>query len=77
MIILFINCESSLFKSLKIEKCSESTGINLVLFLINFLLIKFHPHIIASLFAIAIFLVNFIILIVGSKPSIPEIEFSV
>ena len=41
----------------QIEKCSESTGINLVLYLINSFLISFHPQIIDSLFAIKIFFV--------------------
>ena len=58
----------------QIEKCSESTGMIFVLFKIDFFLIKFHPHIIDSLFAIAIFFVNLIILIVGSSPAIPTIE---
>ena len=55
------------------EKCSESTGINWVLFFTNSLFIKFHPHIIDSLFAIAIFLVCLIICKVGLSPSIPVI----
>ena len=57
-IILF---EFKLSKDFQIEKCSESTGIKLVLLCINFFLIIFHPQIIASLLAIAIFLVCFII----------------
>ena len=68
---------SSLFKFFNPyhnEKCSESTGINSVLFLINSFFIKFHPHIIDSLLAIVIFFFYFIILIVGSKPSRPTIE---
>ena len=56
IIILFILSLDSLFINLKIEKCSESTGINLVLFLTNSFLIKFQPHIIDSLLATAIFL---------------------
>ena len=43
-----------------IEKCSESTGINLVLFFFNSLFNKFQAQIIDSLFAIAIFFVNFL-----------------
>ena len=65
------------FKSDQIEKCSESTGIKTVLCLVSFLLIKFQAHMIASLFAIAIFFVNFIMLSVGSNPSSPEIELMV
>ena len=52
----------------QIEKCSESTGIKIVLCFFSFLLIKFQAQIIDSLLAIAIFLVNFIISIVGFKP---------
>ena len=48
-----------------IEKCSESTGMNSVLFLFNSLFKIFHAHIIDSLFAIAIFFVYFIDLNVG------------
>ena len=55
------------------EKCSESTGINFVLFFINSLLIKFQAQIIDSLLAIAIFLVNFIISTVGFNPANPDI----
>ena len=58
----------------QIEKCSESTGINLVLFLINFFSIRFHAQIIDSLFAIAITFVCLIIFNVGSKPLIPTME---
>ena len=56
-----------------IEKCSESNGINFVLFFFNSFLIKFHPHIIDSLFAIPKFFEYLIICNVGSKPSSPEI----
>ena len=59
--------------NLRIEKCSESTGINFVLFIFNWCLIKFHPQIIDYLFAIAILFVNLIIFSVGTKPSIPDI----
>ena len=48
---------------------SESTGKNLVLFF-NSVLIKF-IHKYKPLFTIAIFFVNLIDLIVGTKPSIP------
>ena len=63
-----------LFNPYHNEKCSESTGINFVLFFFNSFLIKFHPHIMDSLFAIAIFFVNLIIFKVGTNPSIPTIE---
>ena len=56
----------------QIEKCSESTGVNFVLCLFNSFSIKSHPHIIASLFAIAIFFVYFIISTVGFRPCIPK-----
>ena len=49
-----------LFKANHNEKCSESTGIKSVLFFFNSFLIKFHPQIIDSLFAIVIILVNLI-----------------
>ena len=65
------------FNSDQIEKCSESIGIKLVLYLIKDLFIKFHPQIIDSLFAIAIFFVCGITSIVGSSPSIPDIPFIV
>ena len=42
----------SFFISDHIEKCSESIGINLVLFLFNSFSIKFHAQIIDSLLAI-------------------------
>ena len=67
----------ALFINDQIEKCSESIGINLVLYLFNFLSIKDHPHMIDSLFAIAISFVNFIIFKVGFKPSKPETAFNV
>ena len=47
-------------RSEKIEKCSESIGIKLVLFFLSSFLISGHPHTIASLFAIAINFVRFI-----------------
>ena len=53
---------------------SSISGINSVLFFLSCIWIRFHPQIIVSLFAIAIFFVNLIILIVGSSPFIPEIE---
>ena len=59
---------------LRIEKCSESTGIKLVWFLFNSFLINDHPQIIDSLLAIAIFLLNLIISNVGNSPSKPVIE---
>ena len=42
----------------------------------NFL-IKFHPHITASLFAINSFLLSLVIIIVGPNPSIPGIAETV
>ena len=77
---LFRSVEILIFNSLsddQIEKCSESMGIIFVLFKIDFFLIKFYPHIIDSLFAIAICFVNFIISNVGFKPANPTIEFIV
>ena len=59
------------------EKCSESIGINSVLYFFNLFLINAQPQIIDSLFAIHILLVNSIISIVGLKPSNPEIAFRV
>ena len=56
-----------------IEKCSESTGMKFVLCFFNFYSIKFHPQIKDSLLAMAIFLVNLIVSIVGNKPCKPEI----
>ena len=61
----------------QIEKCSESIGMNFVLFLFNAILINGQPQIIDSLFAIAMFLVYLIISSVGFKPSIPTNEFIV
>ena len=58
------------------EKCSESTGINSVLFFFNSFFKTFQPHIIASLFAIAITSVYFIHFNVGLRPSIPEMELN-
>ena len=55
-------------KAYQMEKCSESTGINFVLFFFKFLFIKFQPQIIASLLAIAIVLLYLIISIVGLRP---------
>ena len=60
--------------SFQIEKCSESSGINCVLFFFNFFKIISQAHTIVSLLAIKIFFVNGIILRVGSRPLIPEIE---
>ena len=65
------------FKSWKIEKCSESTGTISDLYLSEFFLIKSQPQIIDSLFAINIFLLFFIIEIVGFKPAIPGIAETV
>ena len=62
-----------LFSIDQIEKCSESIGINFVLFLFKDSSIKFHAQIIDSLFAIPIVLLNFIASNVGSKPDKPEI----
>ena len=50
---------------------------NWVLNFFNSLEIKFHAHIIDSLFAIAIIFVFFIILNVGTKPFSPDIAASV
>ena len=61
----------------QIEKCSESTGINLTLNLFNSFFINDHPQIIDSLLAIAIFFVNLIIFKLGLNPSKPEIAFNV
>ena len=61
----------------QIEKCSESTGINLTLNLFNSFFINYHPQIIDSLLAIAIFFVNLIIFKLGLNPSKPEIAFNV
>ena len=58
---------------MRIEKCSESIGIILVLYFLASFFIRFHPQIIDSLFAIKIFFENLMILIVGSKPAIPGI----
>ena len=60
-----------------IEKCSESTGIKVVLFFESSLRIRFQPQIIDSLFAIAILFVNLITLSVGINPSIPDIALIV
>ena len=54
-----------------IEKCSESTGIKVVLFFFNSFLINSQPQIIDSLLAIAIFFLILIILNVGHKPKKP------
>ena len=59
--------------SFKIEKCSESIGINFVLFFFSSFDINFQAQIILSLFAIKIFFENLIILRVGIRPAIPEI----
>ena len=65
------------FNNDHIEKCSESIGIKLVLYLLRFFFINFQPQIIDSLFAIAIFFVCLIILLVGYNPSNPDIAFRV
>ena len=65
---------SFLFRiSLHNEKCSESSGINDVLFLYKDLLIKSQPHIIDSLFATATFLLISIDNNKCSSPAMPEI----
>ena len=58
----------------KIEKCSESIGINLHLFFFNSFINILFPKTIDSLLAINKFLVTFDILIVDMKPSFPAIE---
>ena len=60
-----------------IEKCSESTGMNLTLNLSNSFLINDQPQIMDSLLAIATFFANLIIFKVGLKPSKPEIAFNI
>ena len=72
IIILSILLELLLFNKDQIEKCSESTGTNLVLYLSNFFLIKFHPQII-DLYLLLQFFCILNILSVGFKPSKPEI----
>ena len=76
IIICFTSDNLSSLIKLNIEKCSESIGINLVLFFFNLILIKFHPQIIDSLFAMSIFLVKGITSSVGFKPFITDIEFT-
>ena len=66
--ILSISFLSMPFNAYQTEKCSESTGINSVLYFFKLFLIKSHPHIIDSLLAIAIFFVYFIISSVGLSP---------
>ena len=64
MLLIYIFFNIFFFFFLKhtiIEKCSESTGINCFYFFLILFLIKFHPQIIDSLFAIAIFFVYLII----------------
>ena len=56
------------------EKCSESTGIILVLCDLDKFLIKCQPQIIVSLFANKIFFEYLTNLIVGDKPAIPTID---
>ena len=75
--IFFIKLWFSDFNNVQIEKCSESKGIKFVLFFLHSLSKNFHPQIIDSLFAVAKFLVYFIICNDGSNPSIPEIAFIV
>ena len=65
------------FNKDQIEKCSESIGIKFVLCLSIFFLIKLHPHIKDSLFAIAIVFEEGIIFNVGSRPSKPLIALIV
>ena len=55
-------------ESEKIEKCSESIGIILVLYFLEYLFINFQPQIIASLLAISNFLLDLTIFSVGFKP---------
>ena len=54
VIYIFSILEEVPFNKDQIEKCSESIGIKFVLCLSIFFLIKFHPQIKDSLFAIAI-----------------------
>ena len=56
-----------------IEKCSESTGKILTLYFFTNFLIKSHPQITDSLFAIRIFFTYFNYFKVGSSPAIPGI----
>ena len=56
-----------------IEKCSESNGTILVLFLLAVFFIISQPQIIASLFANKIFLLILVNFIVGSSPIRPGI----
>ena len=72
MISSISSFEYSLVK-FHIEKCSESIGINLVLYFFNFFFIKYQPQIMDSLFALAIVFVNFITSKVGLRPSKPDI----
>ena len=67
---------SDIFNS-KIEKCSESIGINWVLFFNRFFLIKLQPQTIDSLLAKRIFLLNLIKANVGSNPANPGIAETV
>ena len=55
-----------------IEKCSESTGIIFVLYILDLFCINSQPHITDSLLAISIFFDELIIEIVGAKPAIPD-----
>jgi len=65
------------FISDQIEKCSESTGMKLVLYLLSSFFIISQAHIIDSLFAIAIVFVCWIIFIVGTSPLKPLIALIV
>ena len=64
-----------LIKPYHIEKCSESTGMKFVLFLINSFLIKFQPY--NCFFIGCNYFSKLIISIVGFNPSKPEIELIV
>ena len=75
-IIFSIFFEFSFFINFQMEKCSESSGMNFVSYFNNFFLIKSQPHIIDSLLEINKFLVYGMIFKVGSRPSIPVIEFT-
>ena len=66
-----------LSSNFKIEKCSESIGIILVLVFKEVFFNKFQPQIIDSLFAIRIFLLILIMEIVGCNPAIPGIAETV
>ena len=73
MYIFSISLSEYCFVNSEIEKCSESIGINSVLYLDAVFFIKFQPQTIDSLFAKRIFLLNFIKVSVGSRPARPGI----